>query len=678
MFNDINNLSRIIILNLNTHYYSIVGYSLAFIGSILTIYVTLVTISIQNVLGKYSFDLVKKVIKNKIFAICLTSFLAIFIYNIFLLALNQNDYLIIIDFGLFILSSLILILLICHTYYLLDVRNQVSDICKVITKNLEKRIVKDDLKNVNALSDTLPKLPADTLDVISKLEVSTKITDQLKIQSEPIINIIHTAIQDNRYELVSSALRSFLKVVQCYFDCRKDFKTGEDAFLSYLFDKTTEMKNLVQNNTHPAIMDMIADFCGDVAISTLPTKTLEKGMGDNALPYGFIIILKDIVISKEAKKDTSYACMTACSKLGEIGKLSIKHNCPTVINVVADALSEIAIIMTKARYTYGDYLAARANAEILEIANEAVVELDSIQVNRERLINKLFKNISKNIESYLASDPSVWRHNLKTIYGVMAKNSIQAIFNRGLQKHFSNPNNFLQILNNLSKFIRELWSLDKSKEATAETIEGIGSQLYTICLLLNEYTISVKDQYGLDILFKVIDEILEFIYSIVDRDYENGLCETENEFVSLIGHLYTRRYKHKKMVDKLIDKWIEKYLTDLTKLKGNDYREKRRLRYLRLIGSWVYHWNLSSSISEKIKTTLANSSSLFSIDINALVPDEDYIYPQGLLSGRGWIFARPSAMYLNTIFLQKMDKKLFDTKILDKYESFLSTQVVKN
>jgi len=125
----------------NNNYTEIFSAGAAFSGTVLAIFFTLVSLPLQNILSRYSQDLITRVRRDPIF---ISSFIFLgvtFTYNLTLLTFGTSPYLVIVSFGLGITSVLMLFLLVLHTFFLLDVRNQITEITSKIKRNIRRKII---------------------------------------------------------------------------------------------------------------------------------------------------------------------------------------------------------------------------------------------------------------------------------------------------------------------------------------------------------------------------------------------------------------------------------------------------------------------------------------------------------------------------------------------------------
>ncbi len=107
-----------------------------FSGTVLAIFFTLLALPIQNILGKYSLELVKRVSFDRVYWGCFCFLGVSLLYNLSLITFGATPELTLFSYGLTISSVLILALLVIHTFYLLDLRNPLKDLSKSVSKQI--------------------------------------------------------------------------------------------------------------------------------------------------------------------------------------------------------------------------------------------------------------------------------------------------------------------------------------------------------------------------------------------------------------------------------------------------------------------------------------------------------------------------------------------------------------
>lgn len=135
-------LLKLVVKNNNFNEVLVAGTT--FTGTVLAIFFTLIALPIENILSKYSQDLIKRVQKDVIFASSFIFLLVTFSFDLIIITFGSTTELVVMSLGLSICSVLVLALLVVHTFYLLDVRNQLNDITRNIKKQIRTKVRKSE------------------------------------------------------------------------------------------------------------------------------------------------------------------------------------------------------------------------------------------------------------------------------------------------------------------------------------------------------------------------------------------------------------------------------------------------------------------------------------------------------------------------------------------------------
>lgn len=180
---------------LTENYKEILTASLAFIGTVIALIFTLIALPIQNILGKYSQDLVQKITEDKELKLYLIISLIFFAFNFsiflvynwaFIIPFTKIEFkLIVFSYTFTIVYLIILILYVNRVYYLLDTRNAI----KKVSDNIKIRI-----------NDSCTENPF----------------EWLENETELIFDIVQKAILENRYEIVDSGFEEIKEITIIY------------------------------------------------------------------------------------------------------------------------------------------------------------------------------------------------------------------------------------------------------------------------------------------------------------------------------------------------------------------------------------------------------------------------------------------------------------------------------
>jgi len=688
------------IIKNNNNYNEILNVGAMFSGTVLAVFFTLISLPLQNILSRYSQDLIKRVWRDPIF---ITSFIFLgttFIYNLALLTFGASPDLVMISFGLGIISVLTLFLLVFHTFFLLDVRNQITETTSRIRRKIKKKIVesekkrdKEYLKFKELIKNHENNLSTDLRKVYIKFSVDDSVTSWLRSETEIVIDITQRAIQDNRFEVVRSALRDIVGLAEEYIQARLEYNSEQDKFITYLHEKLIDMKNLARKDTHPEIILSIATTAKDIAVATLSICPIRSSAGENYMPLGFINLLKNICLSEEILKETSYAPMMTISYLVDIGKAAVDKEFPRTANLISDALGEISRTTTKLHSYFTDVISAKANWGLAALLDYMLFNQDKIRINREFALKEIVNEINKSIKTYFEDDERYQyslRANIKTFFGPLSteEHGVATIFIRSLQIKRKNEKEYWYLLEVLEKFLIELnqnimMGMDHRKYID---IKEMLEHLYMIGVVLTGFIERVKEENIKSKALKILRE--HFSYPFInaismsfkrDDKYNIFYDDYIDTFFSLIGVIFFKNNKNE--FNETIEDWTTKIIEIIQRHKQNIFiihDGEKFLKYeiihplsdlykhLRLLGVWFVKYSPKSKFLSSIIKEFKNQPP-------ELVPKapfgEDVRYPKSLL-GETWAVRRPYLPF-NPSYFDKIDKALCEQKAIEEFEKKL-------
>ena len=128
----------------NSNFNEVFVAGATFTGTVLAIFFTLIALPIENILSKYSQDLIKRIQRDVVFVFSFIFLIVTFSLDVSLIAFGGNRELTLISLALSIDSVLVLALLVIHTFYMLDVRNQLNDIARGIKRQIKSKVHKSE------------------------------------------------------------------------------------------------------------------------------------------------------------------------------------------------------------------------------------------------------------------------------------------------------------------------------------------------------------------------------------------------------------------------------------------------------------------------------------------------------------------------------------------------------
>lgn len=671
------------------NYKDILNAVLTFSGTVLAIFFTLIVLPIQNILGRYSQDLVKRLINSPIFIGSFIFLIITFIYNLGVLYFGATHLLISFSVGSGIDSLLVLALIVIHTFYLLDIRNQITDIVNKTKRQIKSKIRKYEQQKKSGIEKLNLLISANRTEYYTKFEVGNSVIDWLKADMEIVIDVAQKAISENRFEIVDSCLLNTSTLAKEYLNSRKDYGTQQDAFIGYLHEKLIDTKSLVGKNTHPKIMLSIINTAKDISIESLKLKPIRAQFGENFIPHGLVNLLKDICLSSEILKDTSYAPMSACDSLVSIGASAIDHEFPRTADTVISNLSEISKKTTKAHFFYGDYVSAKANWGLAYLLDYALSRMDKIKIDRDIFLKSIAEEINKSIKVYFEDDYDyLMRSNIKTFCGLLSENGVATIFVRALLQP-KDEEEYSYVLDVLKDFLQELNQnvIIGMNRAKLLDVAEILEHVYTVSIVLIGFIKRVKNprqkENALEILHHEISNIFITPISMSFKKSERHHIPFKKYIESYFSLIGIMLYENKngeftEIIENCLSKTIEVVIANKTKIytiqgenKVKNYEVIHPLialyQCVALSGSWLNKYRPGSKILVKIIQEVKNQS------LETIVTDhfsrQKQTYPESVLNGR-WFIKRPLLTF-DTQYFSDIDKELYDIGEMSKFEAII-------
>ena len=419
-------------------------------------------------------------------------------------------------------------------------------------------------------------IQADIEKVYTRFVVDESVTDLLKESSEIIFDIAQKAIQENRFEVVDSALNNVFDLANEYINARLEYTTERDAYIDYIHSRLIDAKNLVNKATHPKIMLSISRTAKDIALSTLQIKPIRNFAGENFIPLGFINLLSSICLSPEILKDTSYAPMSTIDYLVEIAKKAVDNNFPRTATLVTDKLGSIAVTTTKLHFLYGDTIAAKANWGLASILDYMFSKQEKTNLYIEHELDSILKEIDKSVTAFIEDDIKHHysaRSNIKTFFGPLAEHGMATVFIKALRtkndKHLSTTLKILEeFLLDMNQIVMK--GMNNSKYLD---VRDILENIYDIGIV---FVSLVKDEKEPRLQHEMISQLQQRFYlpftnamsmsfkqdvnryTIFDDDYIH-------QFFSLMGIIFYENKGH--IFDNVLEIWADRLLDIIQKYK---------------------------------------------------------------------------------------------------------------
>ncbi|MGO9388335.1 MAG: hypothetical protein ACLPWD_09895 [Methanobacterium sp.] len=578
------------------NYAQILTLSISFLGIVLAIFFTLIALPLQNILGKYSQDLVNRVNRDKYLIFCFLFFIILFAYDFSLLIMPKSTILISISFIGGLTSLMIFSLLVTRVFYLLDVRNQIKDISKKIIEEIRGKRIK-----------------------IRIFQADPNLIDKLKHETEIIFDIIQKAIHEDRFEIADFGFKKVVEIVKNFICVKSDnlAREYEDDFLDHIFDRIIDTENFVSKNNHPKIMNSIVDSIGNVTKEILSTETTDPYIINQRGPLSSLTIaliesLKNICIGPEITKRTSYASGNACDQLIEIGKVSIDNKYPYKAVDVVKELSEISLKTTEMNFYRGNRLSQSSNQGIVYLLDYSLLNLDKIEMDEEYIltsikdeVNKIIKDYFENKNISLVSNPE----NIKPFIHPMASYSIGVIHLKAIKQIIEDNEDSKIIAKFMDKFIDDIGQLIKLglEEERIFDVKDFSDSIYMIGFNLITSFYESRN----DLLKEKLYDTLKKSYIPISKSLElnnhiNPFIDYLDNYSSLLGLMFYKN-RESNIFGELIENGIKLIMTSERVIDFNEMHP-----YLRLIGLWVFKWMPDSGYLNFLKKILKNKNVIVS------------------------------------------------------------------
>lgn len=526
-----------------------------------------------------------------------------------------------------------------------------------------------------------------------KSQVDETVTNWLKEKTDPIFDIAQNSINENRFEMVDHVLGEVVKIAKEYISHRLDYSLEQDAFLLFLHEKLVDLKNIVQQNTHPRIMLGIARTSRDIAIASLDIKPINANRGENFIPLGNINLLKEICISPEILKETSFAPLSTINFLVDIANVAINKDFPRTTTLVTDKLGSIAITTTKLHFLFADSVAQQANWGLANVLDHFLSSLDKTKFYTKMEIKSVLEQIDKSVNAFMEDDIKhhyTMRNNIKPFFGTLSvrEHGLAGIYIKAFQKEYGDRH-LSTVIDSLDEFLTNInqsvmKGMDNSKYLD---VKDILDHIYMIGMAFvwatnkkkadprfqNEMTTILEKRFlypfrnAITMSFKTDPNR----YTIFDDDYLMA-------FFSLIGIMF---YENKgTFYQSVLETWVadmieivQKYKT-MTVVEHEGHTFERHeithllsdlYKYLRLIGVWLNKYFPKSSLLPKV---IAELKAQPDITVRTSHYGQESLYPTYMMER--WMVQRPYTAYRPKYF-NDVDQALLDSKSIEMFEDKL-------
>jgi len=400
---------------------------LTFVGTILAIFFTLIALPVQNILGRYSQDFVKKVLFDKLIVGCFIFLSLIFVYNFTLLLYNPDTTLAAISILSAYLSVITLLILVYRVFYFLDIRNQI----KKVSINIQNKIISGKIESFTWLSDEL----------------------------DYIFDVSLRAIQMDRYEYLQYALKEMNLITQKYMIKHKNASSYNNVYFMHITQRFTDLKNSITISNHPKMMDELVKCLGAIGKESLLFTMQSQNEKYNFSTHTIIDNLKDIIISSEMLKGTSTAPYSAINEISMIGFKSIKVNYIGTTSHIIETLGSISQSTSRLHFNYGNYISIRSNSVLIFLVTNLYEGLKTIEFNDDHHLKISLEVINETMRDFFNDEfDHPYKTNISPFYYPLAENGIGKLLNNILNKILTSDDEYfcIEMLEIISEFLSAL------------------------------------------------------------------------------------------------------------------------------------------------------------------------------------------------------------------------------
>lgn len=634
---------------------------LTFLGTILAISFSLAVIPVQNILGKYSQELVNRVLKDKIILLSYLFLLLIFVINFCLLFYNSDVITAKITIITGFVSFVVFPFFIYRIYTQIDIRNQITKIGKRLSMGFKKKRIKD--------------------------------SDELKRELDIIIDIALRSIQQDRYEMFIICMEQLAEITVVYVKFKRSIYF-RDPYYMYLTERLIDVKRQIKVENHPMFMNHLVQCLGKNAISTLDNKIMNNQHLFMPAAYFIVDDIAKIVLSPEIFKETATSPYEGINQLFLVGTKAVDENSVLTVNRVLQKFEEISTVTSSLQKPLSDFVAKATNEKVIllliKIFNDRNFLLRAKNYDLEKILKFVYRISSNYYEKIVTNS---YPNNLDLFFYPNLKPTIEQVMlsivrQIGNDKEYALGYKLLYVLEKFFADINQLVILAMKKQYYQD-VNFICCSLYTAILFL----ISMQTKLDEDSRRKsknIIYERIKYIFSnpismSFNVKTEKSLFYYEHcqMYTSLLGVLLIEHSEYE-VLD--VSKWIEFYIKLVEEYKDKiRYYEKainkefeiyeiinplkEVYEHLRLVAFWVYKLDFKIFFERIIDLLKTREAKL--IERNSL-GFEDGLggYPYNGLNivyhgSEPWNLYRP---YMLIPEFQEWNEKLFDVKAAIEFE----------
>ncbi|MFA7169726.1 MAG: DUF2254 family protein [Candidatus Paceibacterota bacterium] len=554
------------------------------VGTILTVFFSLVVLHIQHIAGRYSPKFLKFVLRDILFKISFGFFAFTLIYYVYFIYAGFSDFIAIASILLFVFSIIVLWQLVKHIIKISDPYYSILEPAYTkIVKEIDRaipRFYKQCRKDL--LNNGIGEKQLDNMG-LCKIKVDERIVEYIKREILPIREIASKAIRDMDLETSRNALMVMGNVVIKYFKKRADYQDEQDPLMYFIYE---ELDILSKSGTKefnlrldPYFIDCWA-MIGKQVSKNRPEKELPLSYNFNALATWPIKALKDLCLNN-FKDFNSYAPTKASNALGDIGVYLIVEGYDNQAAEIVEELTAISILAIDSNL---NHIVSSANYAIMRIYYTGVANRNKGFYDE---YNHVYEKINTDIEKIILAGLSKGKLNVSDnqIFGSFfgfrwdlfksqnfAVIAEAALFTQGLEEHAIKMN-LKSIENNIDTLAKVLLELKNQNEwyfynQAVETLYQIMLKLlsYINISMAKDHVFFYKDESDILVNEKLSVQATDIgikIFKNLKKQILNGLTKgfaeeehLETFFSIFLIVLYEDKIRKNSVLDDLFDSFV--------------------------------------------------------------------------------------------------------------------------
>lgn len=634
----------------------IFSVSVAFLGTILAIFFTLIALPLKNILGKYSNELVNRVFNDKIFHNCLYFFMSVFIYDFALLTLfnifpanyisnNWIYFLYMWSFSGTVLSIFVLFIFIKRIFYLMDFRNQVKEIIFEIKENFSDSNKKNENKK--------------------KLDL--------------IFDIIHQKSSENSFyhEITNYSIKKIGEISLLYIQKfpeiqPKDEYINMDEFMNKV---TRGFRDISESQKMDIrLIKSLIEIIDDILKQTIkPASKHDKSF--EMITANFVEILGKIASRDDLIKNSQSTSAESIKLICKVCSESFEMYARTIFHTTIMIFKQLTLKLESPECVGLRKIINECGANLLTLLIKHIRPTD--KQNLQALIEFIDDRIKFSLEAP-EYHYSFYSEDIRHFFSNRSKNNLADIIEKSINKITQQGiliKVIQDILTNYADYIKI--SIDSEKKiSTYPNISSILVSANKIALILIYHIKENKLEQSLNLKLSeyLSNEILN-VFSILIKysieNYEEMQYNFDDYLIIFINILELMIYfDGNHIFDKMIERWVITLLNFSCIIEKPQSLDDSKINALSKL--YPYYNQLGSMIFNRMKNEYLNNEIkdvIFRLDNSNILLSEKSLFPQ---------FWKKFELGELSEDLKKAVERTYDSSEIDDYIDFLDQKKKKN